>query len=327
MLFSWLVSLRIRLVMTWCPGPSKCSEGGNIAIAAMNGRRSSFGGSVLVFDCVADFLMGSLRASAIVEVCHWVWSTMWNNCFSICFHGKKEWWCQPQCGLQAAGALGLAVGLCSIGWHYRGHGRAREIITKGQVRGNSTSHFLGFNKMNTFSAHWLLGRYLPWLYWEWANFPVRDTKWQLARVTKVMIMKVIFFNAVTKYLREINPREEDLFQLKVSAPGHWALFFLGYCEIEHHGWQHMTKRLAAHLKAARKQDETCRARCWRWDRPFRGMLSHDTLCPTRFHLPQLPPSPNIHSIVNSPMDSWPLTSRESISYSLKHVSILGTIYT
>lgn len=36
-----------------------------------------------------------------------------------------------------------AVGLCSTGWHYRGHGRARVMITKGQFRGNSPS-FLWF---------------------------------------------------------------------------------------------------------------------------------------------------------------------------------------
>lgn len=33
-------------------------------------RRSSFEGSLLVFDCVADFFVGSLRVSAAMEVCH-----------------------------------------------------------------------------------------------------------------------------------------------------------------------------------------------------------------------------------------------------------------
>ena len=36
-----------------------------------------------------------------------------------------------------------AVDLCSIGWHYRGNGRARVVITKEQFRGNSPS-FLRF---------------------------------------------------------------------------------------------------------------------------------------------------------------------------------------
>lgn len=36
-----------------------------------------------------------------------------------------------------------AVGLCSTSWHYRGHGRARVVITKGQFRGKSPS-FLRF---------------------------------------------------------------------------------------------------------------------------------------------------------------------------------------
>lgn len=44
-----------------------------------------------------------------------------------------------------------AVGLCSIGWHYRGHGRARVVITKGQFR-EIVLPFLGFNKTNMISV-------------------------------------------------------------------------------------------------------------------------------------------------------------------------------
>lgn len=57
-------------------------------------------------------------------------------------------------------AWALALGLCNTGWH----GRTRVLITKGQIRGNSTSHFLCFSKTNMSSVLWLLGRHFSKLY-------------------------------------------------------------------------------------------------------------------------------------------------------------------
>lgn len=143
----------------------------------------------------------------------------------------------------------LALGLCSIGWH----GRTRVTITRGQIKGNSTSHFLCFNKTLAVRKASLLTE----LRLELFSYYRSGMATYLSR-QNYEHESHFFFNAMTKRLREL--KGERFISTHGSVCDHWALLLLGFNETEPHGGQLMIQRLAARFMAVRKLRERYRGR-------------------------------------------------------------------
>lgn len=143
-LFSSLVSLRICLVHDMIPGPLEVFRKWKHRHCFWNG--TGRGGALLGVQCSPLTALFLSLWGLLERLQQWKSATE---------HGQP---CETTVSPSASMGRGsgdasmafkqqepwpLAAGLSSIGWHYRGHGRARVVITKGQFRGNSPS-FLRF---------------------------------------------------------------------------------------------------------------------------------------------------------------------------------------